>query len=423
MTHPYIGLDQFPTAATLIDDSDLPEAANINPPEETALDRGFFLWRRQQARIALNWSQLFQISGAYPTLTCLGWSALDRQWLAGASNAAHTAAGVWINVGLDASVSAQWSEVGGADLVVSSPNVFIADVLGDTLNASTYIAILVAPSAPVVDVYRFHSGAWSVVYSAAGNRNNGRLAYFVAGAGITTGGGPYVAAIASTSAAQCGITGSADGITWVDVGATYGGSQGLANPAKAWSLAQSPTSMIAVPQQTTSDQAYLRATVGGGNITWTKTAFTGGTLVAGDKPYAVAFGKTIDTSSGNTVSIYLVAVQANGGGTKILKSTDDGLTWVVVGSTFTSRVVTNLAAIGFLFVATTEEAAGGNDHTIFSIDGGATWHLTDAQAVNAGGALLYYQQPRIAVSDVGFAQNNTVWARMSAQWGITAAIS
>ena len=74
-------------------------------------------------------------------------------------------------------------------------------------------------------------------------------------------------------------------------------------------------------------------------------------------------------------------------------------------------------------MATTEEAANGTDHAIFSVDGGATWRPTQATDPNLGSSPAYYQVPRVVAGDVGFAMNNTQHLRFSELWGIPAAIS
>jgi hypothetical protein len=404
----------LPTALTLPADTDHPEMANLGPPWEGNRDGIVYVNARELGRSALNWSELLQVSTSYPTATSLAWDGTNRKWLAGASNAAHTACGVWINAGLDSRISADWTELGGSDIVVSIPSVFVADVLADPNNANVYLAAIAAPSVGL-DIYRYSGGTWTLIYGPAANGSSARFTFFV----VAGPNRPYRMFVASAIATSCGVTDSADGVTWADVASTYGGSAGLTHPATGWSTAQSGESLIGVPQQTLSDQVYLRVT---GPDNYTRLAFTAGLLVPTDIPYAIAYGSDIDPIFGVGRGVYLVAVHPSTGGTTFVASYDDGLTWSFV-SHIAAHVVVNMLGAGSLFLATTEETAGGPNSLIFSIDGGLTWHPTNVADTNVGGSPAYYQQPRLVSSDVGFGYVNTVHFRVSAQWGIPGAIS
>lgn len=425
----YIGQDTFPASAPIPDDATPPKASEVNPIIEAAMDRTIWLFNRYLQAItvpALNWKiPLVPVAATYspavghavfsPAGNRDNWQAVAyarerNTWLVASAIAGGT-------LEVFSSLSGETFAIVDAALVDAVPATTIDEIhklipsgIG-AANANRTLALVVQTLGATHRIVVFThdvGGVWTAsalldAYGAGGvaKRADGIRSLvaggFVAGVGVNAGLASVV------------LQTSADGITWTDRTGSLPG--GITANCPSWGFAESATRLLAVPRGG-AQNAYVRSDDG---ITWTAGSLgaVGGTEVAS----AVGYGTLDRTSNG-----FIVAIASVAGNTRFLRSAD-GITWTAVAQTLTGVAVSDLIALGSLWVAVSEQTDRSGT-ILYSVDGGLTWMRTKygfSDNVAPGSAM--YVRPKIAASEDGFASVNSKILRFSLESGLTSQIT
>jgi len=421
---PYSGNPgNWPANVTVLSGSDLPSSTTFNTAYEGLADRTAFDFFGR-AHPGLNWFPEFKVdqemgSGAPyfyngpfaqgSALLAAAWDPNTSRWIAliADNGVSPPTPALFATYGMDLGNAANWWGTGAYGITNPSSGACCAD----PATSGVYWAAAIAQAGGVY-VYRFDGSnwfledtttdaTWNYYYSVeiipfTDGSGNKRLIYFYNGASSTLKYALASSPSAWTTALSPPLA-TTDG--WL---------------LKAGGPSASPLAIL-MPRASGSSYHYWTSPDG---VTWTQQ-----NMPAGINPPAGLVWSPAH-------ALWFCIIQATSSTTYVYTS-PDGVTWTDLGNGPLNVTVSDLAVIGNTLVAMLAEGSAvgmgaGASRAVFSIDGGVSWHSTQAtlDANNTAGSSAYgsaaYTRPRLAGSGNGLVMYDALRARFSHQCGVPA---
>lgn len=395
-----------------------PTAQGLNYVMGQNSDAAINLWTELGAFACQNWrgTQGVPVSGTQWSRVC--YDASDNSWV-GLVRTSGTPDTVSVVKSYDGGKSWTTAIVGSGlpvygtgtvyplGIFCAGPGEYLVVTYGALTSGTSGITIsLTTPGASIWTIE--HSFTETLTLTGAGNGYDADLSLF----NFT-----YILVNNDSDAAsgsQTGFYSSPDAVTWAAqaVPTTLGNSSTHLTPGWTRS-AQSANIWLILQRGLTGTQAtncYMYTTDGS---TFSVGTLPGAVQGASDLQAALAYGP-----GASGTGMFMAAIQMNGGGTRLAKSTD-GLTWTVITS-LTTQNITDLVAFGAAWVAVVDAEAGGGSTAaiIYSLDDGAHWQRGTAMlGQNASTSTAGYCRAKISASPMGLAIQNTNAVDLSFETG------
>lgn len=343
---------------------------------------------------ALNWSQQFAPLNTATDATEAAWDAVSRQWIV-ANWYIGGSVDVWATKGADGGQAAAWYSVTPTH-VITSAQVATGVCAHPSTPNTFYLVLSNTVSTGALHVYKAAGGgAWSLLRTAGTNNEFVRML----GVHVPSPSADVIvyAAGASTNA-DTGLSYSTNGGTsWTDV---FYGSASFSSGVTEWILKANPLGQVLAVPHTAGPTHYLQAPDAQAYAVETLPSIGLGAI----------WGLDWDDANGQWVLASVLT------GATTFWSSADGINWVQIGAGTHAFAAADLACLGSLYLVTTQDASQVSGQ-YFSIDGGLTWHPTQAGfATNDTG--VGATRSLVRSSDLGFVTLNSLHLRLSNMAGV-----
>lgn len=357
----------YPASVSLVDDGDLnpATAAALDVSGQNLADRTAFLNAQRGAVAAENWQLPFAFPANVKSECKPSFDAVHGCWLFG-DNVANTLS-IRTYLGLPgAKTQAGIPGSGGALGTPVSLAARITCVLKDPTDADTFYLAAIATSGGVGHVYRFKlsTGVYTGILVTSGACTDLQVACFA---------GQLIVAPAQGASSALSTSGN-QGTTFTGVAGT------IPDCDTTWTLAVSPTELLAVANHTIATNAPGLLSSADG-ITFSPQSF--GAFAGGDAGIGTAWGRD------RAGPCWIFCFKTGGTDREFLRS-PDGITWTNIGVTLTTAPLWDLVAIDTTFVGVSIDTANlVGTRVLYSVDGALTWYQTQFAAINFTVARLW----------------------------------